>query len=76
MSLMDHGFLHGITFGVRPALGRFAHDRGARQVLLVVVREQDRVLVELAQARGAVLGKAMSSLKEGKGLVLVLVTLQ
>ena len=29
-----------------------------------------------AQAQGAILGKAMSGLKEGKGLVLVLVTLQ
>lgn len=29
-----------------------------------------------ARARGAVLGKAMTGLKEGKGLVLVLVTLQ
>jgi hypothetical protein len=29
-----------------------------------------------AKAQGAILGKAMSSLKEGKGLVLVLVTLQ
>ena len=33
------------------------------------VRDHDR-------ARGAILGKAMSSLKSGKGLVLVLVTLQ
>jgi len=33
-------------------------------------------VIDHAQARGAVLGKAMSSLKEGKGLVLVLVTLQ
>src|SRR5439155_8452257 len=29
-----------------------------------------------AKAQGAILGKAMSSLKEGKGMVLVLVTLQ
>jgi len=29
-----------------------------------------------AKAQGAILGKAMSSLKEGRGLVLVLVTLQ
>ena len=29
-----------------------------------------------AQAQGAVLGKAMTGLKEGSGLVLVLVTLQ
>ena len=29
-----------------------------------------------AKAQGAILGKAMSSLKEGKGLVLVLVSLQ
>jgi hypothetical protein len=29
-----------------------------------------------AQAQGAIIGKAMTSLKEGKGLVLVLVTLQ
>ena len=31
---------------------------------------------DLTRAQGAILGKAMSSLKEGKGLVLVLVTLQ
>jgi hypothetical protein len=29
-----------------------------------------------ARAQGAILGKAMSALKEGKGMVLVLVTLQ
>jgi hypothetical protein len=29
-----------------------------------------------AQAQGAIIGKAMSALKEGKGMVLVLVTLQ
>ena len=29
-----------------------------------------------AKAQGAILGKAMSALKEGKGMVLVLVTLQ
>jgi hypothetical protein len=29
-----------------------------------------------ARAQGAVIGKAMSVLKEGKGMVLVLVTLQ
>ena len=29
-----------------------------------------------AKAQGAILGKAMGGLKEGKGLVLVLVTLQ
>jgi hypothetical protein len=29
-----------------------------------------------AQAYGAVIGKAMSGLKEGKGLILVLVSLQ
>ena len=29
-----------------------------------------------AKAQGAVIGKAMSSLKEGQGMVLVLVTLQ
>jgi hypothetical protein len=29
-----------------------------------------------ARAQGAIIGKAMSSLKEGKGMVLVLVSLQ
>jgi len=29
-----------------------------------------------AKAQGAILGKAMSALKDGKGMVLVLVTLQ
>lgn len=33
-------------------------------------------VIDHAKAQGAILGKAMSSLKEGKGLVLVLVTLQ
>jgi hypothetical protein len=32
--------------------------------------------VDHARAQGAVLGKAMTSLKAGKGLVLVLVSLQ
>jgi hypothetical protein len=31
---------------------------------------------DYARAQGAVIGKAMSPLKEGKGMVLVLVTLQ
>jgi hypothetical protein len=31
---------------------------------------------DLARSQGATLGKAMSSLKSGKGLVLVLVSLQ
>ena len=34
------------------------------------------VLADHARAQGAVLGKAMSSLHEGRGLVLVLVSLQ
>ena len=33
-------------------------------------------VADYAKAQGAILGKAMSGLKEGKGLVLVLVTLQ
>ena len=33
-------------------------------------------VIEHAKAQGAILGKAMSSLKQGKGMVLVLVTLQ
>src|SRR5207249_466005 len=33
-------------------------------------------VTEHAKAQGAILGKAMSALKEGKGMVLVLVTLQ
>jgi hypothetical protein len=33
-------------------------------------------VTELAKAQGAIIGKAMTGLKEGKGLVLVLVTLQ
>ena len=36
---------------------------------LQVVRDPDR-------ARGAIVGKAMSALKDGRGLILVLVTLQ
>jgi hypothetical protein len=32
--------------------------------------------VDTAKAQGAIIGKAMTGLKEGKGLVLVLVTLQ
>jgi hypothetical protein len=33
-------------------------------------------VTDAAKAQGAIIGKAMTSLKEGKGLVLVLVTLQ
>jgi len=33
-------------------------------------------VTEHANAQGAILGKAMSTLKDGKGMVLVLVTLQ
>jgi len=33
-------------------------------------------VTEYAQAQGAILGKAMSTLDKGKGLVLMLVTLQ
>ena len=33
-------------------------------------------VTDCARARGAILGKAMSSLKQGQGLVLILVTLQ
>jgi hypothetical protein len=33
-------------------------------------------VMDHARAQGAILGKAMSSLSEGRGLVLVLVTLQ
>ena len=33
-------------------------------------------VTEHANAQGAILGKAMSGLKEGKGMLLVLVTLQ
>jgi hypothetical protein len=33
-------------------------------------------VTDFARAQGAVLGKAMSSLESGRGLVLVLVTLQ
>ena len=33
-------------------------------------------VTEHANAQGAILGKAMSALKAGKGMVLVLVTLQ
>ena len=33
-------------------------------------------VTEHSQAQGAILGKAMSGLKAGKGMVLVLVTLQ
>ncbi len=36
---------------------------------LQIVRDPDR-------ARGAIVGKAMSALKDGRGLILVLVTLQ
>jgi len=32
--------------------------------------------VDLTRAQGAILGKAMSSLDEGRGLVLVLISLQ
>jgi hypothetical protein len=33
-------------------------------------------VTDSAKAQGAIIGKAMTGLKEGKGLVLVLVTLQ
>jgi hypothetical protein len=33
-------------------------------------------VIDHARAQGAVIGKAMSAMKEGKGLILVLVTLQ
>ena len=33
-------------------------------------------VADAAKAQGAIIGKAMTGLKEGKGLVLVLVTLQ
>ena len=33
-------------------------------------------VIEHAKAQGAIIGKAMTDLKQGKGLILVLVTLQ